>query len=91
MIFLLYYFITIRIMNCKIVKSTTKGQVTLPVKWREKFNTDNFFMIIHKNHVVLKPVKLEEFEEEVLFDAETDNNGKGVTPDEMIKMLKELN
>ena len=30
-------------------------------------------------------------DEEILFDADRDNEGTGITPDEMIKMLKGIN
>lgn len=79
-------------MTPKIVKTTSKGQVTLPKIWRDKFDTGDFLMQIDVNSITIKPVNLRELqaEEEVIFDADRDNNGKGVTPDEIIRMLKKI-
>ncbi|MBI4995039.1 AbrB/MazE/SpoVT family DNA-binding domain-containing protein [Candidatus Peregrinibacteria bacterium] len=79
-------------MSPKIVKSTSKGQVTLPKSWRDQFNTDNFLMQIEVNSITIKPINLDKLqaEDEVIFDADRDNNGKGVSPDEIIRMLKKI-
>ncbi len=75
-------------MTSKIIKATTKGQVTLPKQWRRQFNTEDFLMLISKDKIILKPVNLNKIEQEsVIFDADRDNEGKGISPDEMIKML----
>lgn len=76
----------------KIVKSTSKGQITLPKSWRDQFNTDDFLMQIGENLITIKPVDLAKLQEEedVIFDADRDNNGKGVSPDEIIRMLKKI-
>lgn len=80
-------------MTPKIVKTTSKGQVTLPKIWRDKFNTDDFLMQIDVKSITIKPINLARLqeEEEVMFDADRDNNGKGVSPDEIIRMLKKIN
>lgn len=80
-------------MTPKIVKTTSKGQVTLPKIWRDKFNTGDFLMQIDVNSITIKPINLARLqeEEEVIFDADRDNNGKGVSPDEIIRMLKKIN
>ncbi|MBI4234681.1 AbrB/MazE/SpoVT family DNA-binding domain-containing protein [Candidatus Peregrinibacteria bacterium] len=77
-------------MNAKVVRATTKGQITLPKAWREQFKTDNYMMTIKTEGLIIKPVKIEELEEEVLFDAERDNDGKGVPIDEAIAFLEKL-
>lgn len=79
-------------MSPKIVRSTSKGQITLPKSWRDQFNTDNFLMQIDVKSITIKPINLSELqaEEEVIFDADRDNNGKGVSPDEIIRMLKKI-
>lgn len=75
-------------MTSKIIKATTKGQVTLPKQWRRQFNTEDFLMLISEDKIILKPVNLNKIEQEsVIFDADRDNEGKGISPDEMIKML----
>lgn len=78
-------------MTTKIIKATTKGQVTLPKTWRNQFKTDDFLLQIKVDQIIIKPVHLEELEtEEIIFDAERDNGGKGVSPDEMIRLLKKI-
>lgn len=77
-------------MTTKITKSTTKGQITLPMEWRKNFNTDNFLMEIDSQKIIIKPIEIKSLSEEVIFDADRDNEGKGVTPDEMISMLKKI-
>ena len=79
-------------MTTKLVKSTPKGQITLPKIWRKKFNTDSFILTMKESTIEIKPVDLEELTEsdEVIFDAKRDNGGKGITPDEMISMLKKI-
>lgn len=73
-------------MTSKVVKSTTKGQITLPKSWRSQFDTDNFVLEIDQEHIVIRPLQIEE----VVFDADRDNEGKGISPEEMIKMLKKI-
>ncbi len=79
-------------METHIIKSTPKGQVTLPKKWRAKFNTDLYVLQITDSGIQIKPVDVSELtaSEEVLFDADKDNDGKGVTTDEMITLLKKI-
>lgn len=78
-------------MATKIVKATTKGQVTIPKAWRDKFKTDDFLLQIKIDQIVIKPVQLADLEaEEVVFDADRDNEGKGVSPDEIIRLLKKI-
>lgn len=81
-------------MASKVVKATTKGQVTLPKAWRDQFETDNFLLIMRSKQIVIKPLYLEEHYdeagEEVIFDAYRDNDGKGVDPEEIIKMIEDI-
>ena len=78
-------------MNMKVVKTTTKGQITLPKNWRSRFDTDNFLLEIAEKQIIVKPIKFKELNsEEIIFDAERDNDGKGVPVDEMIKLLKKI-
>lgn len=50
----------------------------------------NFYIINMTAKVVVKPLDMKVIKEEILFDAERDNEGKGVSVDEMIKMLKKI-
>lgn len=81
-------------MISKVVRTTSKGQITLPVQWRAQFNTDNYLLKMEENQMIVKPAYIEKFVvgelEEVIFDADEDNNGKGVTVEAMIKMLKKI-
>ncbi len=79
-------------MNTKIVKTTSKGQITLPQKWRNQFKTENFILEMHNEKIIVTPIviKPSTTDEVVVFDAERDNDGKGVSVDEMIKLLKKL-
>lgn len=83
--FLLPYYMT-----SKIVTPTSKGQITLPKEWRNQFKTGNYILETSDREITIKPVYIETDNEEVLFDADRDNKGKGITPDEMIKMLKKI-
>ena len=77
-------------MNAKIVKATVKGQVTLPKPWRDQFKTDNYMIIVKKQKLEIKPVKLADMNEDIIFDSDRDNDGKGVPFDEMIRILEKL-
>lgn len=77
-------------MITKIIKSTSKGQITLPKSWRNKFHTDCFMLRMDTDYVIIKPINVHELSEEVVFDADRDNKGKGVSPDEIIRVLKKI-
>lgn len=74
----------------KIAKATAKGQITLPMGWRKQFNTDNYLMEVHSQKIIIKPIEMESLNDEVVFDANRDNDGKGVPVSQMIKMLKKI-
>jgi bifunctional DNA-binding transcriptional regulator/antitoxin component of YhaV-PrlF toxin-antitoxin module len=76
-------------MATKITKCTTKGQITLPKEWRDQFKTEDFMIECGQKQLVT-PINLSELQEEVVFDAERDNGGKGVSVDEMIKTLNKI-
>lgn len=73
-----------------ILKSTERGQITLPKKWRTNFETDSYLAEMHEDKLVITPLRLDSAEEEILFDADRDNDGKGVSPDAFIKALKKI-
>ncbi len=82
----------------KIVKSTSKGQITLPKAWRNQFNTDNFIVKTEGIKLEIIPLNIDELEEEleleneeIIFDAKRDNKGKGIPPEKVIRMIDELN
>lgn len=77
-------------MASKIVKSTSKGQITLPMEWRKKFETNTYIMQIETGQITVTPLNLKKMEEEILFDADRDNEGTGVSVDDMISRLKKI-
>lgn len=88
---ILTYVLSYFLMTTKIVKSTTRGQITLPGQWRAHFPTDHYLVEMHGDRLVIIPFHLNSAtEEEILFDADCDNEGKGVSPEQMIKTLKKI-
>ena len=78
-------------MTSTILTSTERGQITLPKQWRDKFSTDTYVVELHKDRLVLLPLQIDiQSDEEVLFDADRDNDGEGVSPDDLIKALKKI-
>jgi bifunctional DNA-binding transcriptional regulator/antitoxin component of YhaV-PrlF toxin-antitoxin module len=78
-------------MTSKIVTSTERGQITLPKHWRKHFNTDNYVLHMYEDKIILMPLKVDcSPDEEILFDADRDNNGKGIPAEEMIALLKKI-
>lgn len=77
-----------------ILKTTSKGQLTIPAKWRNKFKTDRFLATIKENSLELEPLiinnKLKETDEFTVFDAIRDNQGKGIKAKDLVNILKEM-
>jgi len=74
-----------------ILKATSKGQITLPAKWRKSFNTTNFIAKEFGDVLEIRPIDIDKLEkEQVIFDAFRDNNGKGIDSGELIKILKSI-
>jgi len=80
-------------METTIVKSTTKGQITLPVGWRKNFDTNRYLVKEKGEKLEIKPLDMEKLEtkdEYTVFDAIRDNKGKGINADELIRILKKI-
>ncbi len=75
-------------MPTKIAKCTEKGQITLPKQWRDQFDTDSFVVDFDNKQLIIKPFHMSKAKEDLIFDADRDNEGKGIPIDEMIKLLK---
>jgi AbrB family looped-hinge helix DNA binding protein len=75
-----------------IVKTTSRGQITLPAKWRRSFDTQNFILEEKNDVLEIRPLKKEilEKEEYTVFDAIRDNKGKGIKSEDLVKVLEEL-
>jgi bifunctional DNA-binding transcriptional regulator/antitoxin component of YhaV-PrlF toxin-antitoxin module len=74
-----------------IVKSTSKGQITLPAKWRKNFSTNNFVIQEKGDFLEIKPLILEENKENseyTVFDAIRDNEGRGIKAKDLLKIIK---
>lgn len=86
----------------KVITATSKGQITLPKAWRSKFNTSQFLLKQIGRGLFVEPLKMDETSEEellleekeypeVVFNAERDNNGKGLPAVDFIRILKKVN
>jgi len=76
-----------------IAKATTKGQITLPAKWRRNFSTDRFIMVEKNDFLEIRPLDLNKLDlkkEYTVFDAIRDNNGKGIKAKDLVKILKKI-
>ena len=74
-----------------IQKATSRGQITLPVAWRKKFNTNHFLMEAEETFLKIVPVDTDDLGEyEVVFDADRDNGGKGILGRDLIKMIQKI-
>ena len=72
----------------KIQKISSKGQVTLPVSWRRRIDTDTITVSISGDELVIKPAKLDESNEYTVFDALRDNKGKGLRLKDLQSILE---
>lgn len=82
-------------MSTKFVTATSKGQITLPAKWRKQFDTDNFLLEMREKRLVIQPVYLEKDEDDeegwvAIWDSERDNNGVGIPAEDVIEMLEKM-
>lgn len=71
-----------------ILKSTTKGQITIPAQWRKKFNTDRFVATIKDDRLEIKPLIITENKEMTVFDAIRDNKGKGIKAKDLARLIQ---
>lgn len=71
------------------MQPTSKGQITIPKEWRKKFPTSNFLIKPGETKLEIIPVYIDELtKEDIIFDAERDNQGKGVSPEELITLMR---
>ena len=76
-----------------IAKTTSKGQITLPAKWRKNFSTDKFIIVEKSNLLEIRPLDLEKLDlakEYTVFDALRDNHGRGLKARDLLKILKKI-
>lgn len=72
-------------MKSTILKVFGTGQVTIPKKWREKFDTLHFKASMEGGKIILEPID----DYLTFFDSDDFNEGKGVEIDEFKKALQE--
>lgn len=78
-------------MQATIQKATSRGQITLPAAWRKQFNSNSYLMEIADTFLKIKPINIEELvDEEVIFDADRDNGGKGILAEDFIKVIDSI-
>ncbi|MBU1130600.1 AbrB/MazE/SpoVT family DNA-binding domain-containing protein [Patescibacteria group bacterium] len=76
-----------------IAKTTTKGQITLPAKWRRNFSTSQFIIEEKKDILEIRPLELNKLEAKkdyTVFDALRDNKGQGLRAKDLVKILKRI-
>ncbi len=76
-----------------ITQATSRGQITIPKSWRERFNTNNYLLKAGNFKLEITPVDREELKwlgAETIFNADCDNNGQGIEAKQFVKILKSL-
>ena len=76
--------------NEKVQKVTSQGQVTLPIEWRRKFNTDQVILRHKGDKIEIEAFDLSkrgESSEYTVFDAIRDNKGKGIKAQDLLSIL----
>lgn len=70
-----------------ILSATSRGQVTLPKKWRDQFKTTHFKAEVNDNEIVLRPMNTKKSFKESIEDSWDDymKGGKVITQEELIK------
>ncbi|MFH1956315.1 MAG: hypothetical protein ABIJ28_01550 [Patescibacteria group bacterium] len=76
----------------KVQKITSKGQITLPILWRNKFKTNQILLKARGKMIEITPVEIESLKnpEYTVFDAIRDNKGKGIKVADLLKILKKI-
>ncbi|RLC38655.1 hypothetical protein DRH27_01695 [Candidatus Falkowbacteria bacterium] len=76
-----------------ILKTTSKGQITIPAKWRKKYDTNQFIVDMKNDKLEIRPLIIEDRntkKEYTVFDAIRDNKGKGLKAEDLIKALEKI-
>ncbi len=76
----------------KIQKITSKGQITLPILWRNKFKTNQILLKTKGDAIEITPARIESLRtaEYTVFDAIRDNKGRGLKAAGLLKLLKKI-
>ena len=76
-----------------ITKATSRGQITIPKSWRDRFKTNNYLLRAGDFKLEIMPVDAEELEwigAETIFNADRDNGGKPIEAREFLKILRSV-
>ncbi len=74
----------------KIQNVTSRGQITLPVAWRRRFNTNQVVVTAFEDKIEISPARVKGTSEYTVFDAIRDNKGKGVKAEDLAGLLKKI-
>ena len=76
----------------RVQRVTSKGQITLPSAWRKANAARNVIVRANGGIITVHPVRFEVDEDDanwtVIFNADRDNNGKGIPADEVVRILR---
>lgn len=72
----------------KVQNVTSKGQITLPASWRKAFPSNQIMLRVKNDKIEISTINPREDEGYyTVFDALRDNNGKGISAKDLLKML----
>jgi bifunctional DNA-binding transcriptional regulator/antitoxin component of YhaV-PrlF toxin-antitoxin module len=74
----------------KVQKISAQGQITLPAAWRRAIKTNHISVSISDDRLEIRPARFQDPHEYTVFDAIRDNNGKGLAPEEILSVLKNI-
>ncbi|MGE3279154.1 MAG: AbrB/MazE/SpoVT family DNA-binding domain-containing protein [Candidatus Altimarinota bacterium] len=69
----------------KIVQATERGQITLPKKWRDQFETQYYTTEIRGNELVLRPLVADTLAKDVETSWQEYQHGHFVTQEDLMK------
>ena len=79
----------------RVQKMTSKGQITLPSKWRARVGTQHVIVRAQGTKLTIAPARFEfedddedRADDEIIFSAKRDNKGKGIPIDEFVRILE---
>lgn len=82
-----------KILEKKIGKITSKGQITLPSLWRKGISTNQVLMESKGDYIEIHPLYVKskkEIDEYTVFDAIRDNKGRGIKASNLLDILKKI-
>jgi bifunctional DNA-binding transcriptional regulator/antitoxin component of YhaV-PrlF toxin-antitoxin module len=78
----------------RIQRITSKGQITLPISWRRKVQTEMIMIRETSNGIHISPARTLKLDPEdrnddiIIFNADRDNGGKGIEASVLADMLR---